>query len=293
MTISEQAMERASATDDAAAKQRRRQRASPPRKNGENTRKAVAAVPSRPAPTERDIAAGQRAKERIKARPKRPQLDPAKGSGADGSLAVQSPHSDDGLFAASVGDAFGTTSDAFTNRAMLHLATAMQRPGTAPLEGLNTGLAIVAGVQPENEVEAMLAVQMAATHEAAMQMLQAATANATVQSIQAAGGLAVKLLRTYTAQMEALNRCRRKGEQTVRVEHVHVYEGGKAIVGNVSTGGGGGGLVGNRNQPHAPIPAEALALAPGATVRGDDAGRERMPIPCGEWEDPVPNAWRG
>jgi len=52
---------------------------------------------------------------------------------------------------------------------------------------------------------------------------------------------AVKLLRVYTAQIEALTRYRNKAKQTVVVKHVHVHEGGQAIVGSVSQGEGGGG----------------------------------------------------
>ena len=48
-----------------------------------------------------------------------------------------------------------------------------------------------------------------------------------------------KLARTFAAQMEALKRYRSAGQQTVRVEHVTVTEGGRAIVGNVSYGGSG------------------------------------------------------
>src|SRR5690242_18263867 len=39
------------------------------------------------------------------------------------------------------------------------------------------------------------------------------------------GNLAVKLLRTFTAQVEALQRYRGKGQQKVTVEHVHVHAG--------------------------------------------------------------------
>jgi hypothetical protein len=45
--------------------------------------------------------------------------------------------------------------------------------------------------------------------------------------------------RTFTTQLEALKKYRSVGDQTVRVEHVTVNEGGQAIVGNVTTGGGG------------------------------------------------------
>jgi hypothetical protein len=46
-----------------------------------------------------------------------------------------------------------------------------------------------------------------------------------------------KLSRTYATLLEALNRHRGKGQQKVTVEHVHVHEGGQAIVGNVAGGG--------------------------------------------------------
>ncbi len=51
-----------------------------------------------------------------------------------------------------------------------------------------------------------------------------------------------RLSRTFAALAEALNRHRGKsGQQTVRVEHVTVNDGGQAIVGAVATGGGGRG----------------------------------------------------
>jgi hypothetical protein len=41
-------------------------------------------------------------------------------------------------------------------------------------------------------------------------------------------------MRTFANQTEALGRYRGKGEQKMMVEHVHVYQGGQAIVGQVS-----------------------------------------------------------
>src|SRR5215217_8219392 len=66
-----------------------------------------------------------------------------------------------------------------------------------------------------------------------------------------------KLSRTYAALLEALNRHRGKGQQKVTVEHVHVHEGGQAIVGHVE---GGGVTTKSENQPH------ALGYAPGETL---------------------------
>ena len=42
----------------------------------------------------------------------------------------------------------------------------------------------------------------------------------------------------YADLMLALDKHRGKGQQRVTVEHVHVHEGGQAIVGNVEAGGG-------------------------------------------------------
>ena len=46
---------------------------------------------------------------------------------------------------------------------------------------------------------------------------------------------AARLLRAYATQVEALRRLRHGGSQTLRVEHVHVNEGGQALIGNVSS----------------------------------------------------------
>ena len=43
----------------------------------------------------------------------------------------------------------------------------------------------------------------------------------------------------FRGQVEALKKYRSAGEQTIKVQHVTVNEGGQAIVGNVSQGGGG------------------------------------------------------
>ncbi len=47
-----------------------------------------------------------------------------------------------------------------------------------------------------------------------------------------------KLLARHHETLEALLKYRRKGEQRVHVEHVHIHDGGQAIVGNVIPGGG-------------------------------------------------------
>lgn len=140
-------------------------------------------------------------------------------------------------------NAFGTASLDFSSQMFGRLAAiANERGQDAPTEtALNAALAAVDAVQPANETEAMLAVQMYATHEAAMEMLVRTKQATNHQSLQNYSTIATKLLRTYAVQLETLAKIRRGGEQTVRVEHVTVHEGGQAIVGNVSHQGGGTG----------------------------------------------------
>lgn len=137
----------------------------------------------------------------------------------------------------------------------------------------NAALAAIAAAQPKNEIEAMLASQMAATHALVMDLMGRTKRAQYQPQFEMAGNMAVKLMGTFTAQTEALAKLRRGGEQTVRVEHVHVHPGGQAVVGTVATGVGGGRENGGR--AHAP---EALGNASGAPVWSADAERDAVPV---------------
>ena len=68
------------------------------------------------------------------------------------------------------------------------------------------------------------------------------------------------------------------------VEHVHVYEGGQAIVGNVESPGGGFAPK-SKEQPH------ALGYAPGTTMPSADTSREPVSV-AGDEERSMPDARR-
>ena len=96
------------------------------------------------------------------------------------------------------------------------------------------------GIAPKDEVEGMIAAQLLACHNATMEcyrraMLPGQTHVGWNDNLNHAS----KLSRTYATLLETLNRHRGKGQQKVTVEHVHVHQGGQAIVGNVETPGGG------------------------------------------------------
>jgi hypothetical protein len=86
-------------------------------------------------------------------------------------------------------------------------------------------------------VERLLAVQMAATHVAMVRSARWLANADNINQVTAHYSGYNKLARTYAAQVETLRKHRNGGKQTVRVERVNVESGGKAIVGDVSTGG--------------------------------------------------------
>jgi hypothetical protein len=110
-----------------------------------------------------------------------------------------------------------------------------------------------------------------------MAMIGKARRAETIEKVSVYGSLATKLSRTFTMQIEAHAKLKRGGEQTVRVEHVHVHQGGQAIVGNVNTPAEGAGSRENvGGQPH------AVGYAPGVEMpRQIEAEREAMPVAGG------------
>ena len=106
---------------------------------------------------------------------------------------------------------------------------------------LNYALSMVRGLQPKDQIESTLAVQMAAIHFATMRMAARLGATTSRENAESYERSLNRLARTYVAQVEGLKRYRSKGEQRVYVERVTVNEGGQAIVGPVTHGGRDGG----------------------------------------------------
>jgi hypothetical protein len=96
-------------------------------------------------------------------------------------------------------------------------------------------------IAPRDHIEGMLAVQMIATHNMMVECFTRTVGmfkDGDLEIIKLGNDTlnsANKLARTYTMQMEALNRYRAKGQQKMTVEHVHINSGGQAIIGNVNS----------------------------------------------------------
>jgi hypothetical protein len=101
---------------------------------------------------------------------------------------------------------------------------------------------------PRDPLEGLLVAQMANVHNMSMRLC--ASGMRREQAPEAAEFYfqqAARLMRVFAIQVDTLDRHRGKApsEQRVTVEHVHVYDGGQAIVGSVTaapklTPGGGG-----------------------------------------------------
>jgi hypothetical protein len=214
--------------------------------------------------------------------------------GEDGSLQITHAHADGEGWSCQLQSAFGSPSKEFVHSTMAGLLNVI-RPAGKPLDQdtVNAALAVVDGVKPRDETEALLACQMAASHALAMECLHRTRHTDSLQRFEANGNMATKFLRTFAVQMETLARVRRGGKQKVVVEHVHVYPGGKAAVGTFvqQQPGGGGGEFEIEGQAHAITGPDALALLTGA-VRSENPERQPMPDVAGDGKEPLPDARR-
>jgi hypothetical protein len=154
---------------------------------------------------------------------------------------VKLDHADDRTGSALLMLSTGSTDPDFLNGLLSQLCNAGTKGKTVDEYALNFMLSMVKGVEPRDQVEAMLAAQMAATHNATMTFARRLAHVDTLEQQDSAERAYNKLARTFAMQVEALKRYRSQGEQVVRVERVTVHEGGQAIVGNVSHGAGGRG----------------------------------------------------
>ncbi len=125
-------------------------------------------------------------------------------------------------------DVFATADSAFAGALVTNLLNATARGELIDGLAAQAALSMVQAIAPRDEVEAMLAVQMAAIHNATMDSVRRLN-NAEAQPIRdAEATILTKCTRTFAAQVETLKRHRSTGEQAIKVthQHVHVADGG-------------------------------------------------------------------
>jgi hypothetical protein len=192
----------------------------------------------------------------------------------------------------------GSSSDIWNNhianQAIDTLCSPKSDNGEATAETKSTIVGL-AGINPRDEIEGMLAAQLIAGHNAAMECYRRATSsNISPELRHDHLNQAGKLSRTFAMLLDSLNRHRGKGQQKVTVEHVHVHKGGQAIVGNIEAPGG---RVRPKleDQPHArriqKVHAKTIKNAPLPALQRANEERDDMPI-ARDGKRPVPAARR-
>ena len=98
---------------------------------------------------------------------------------------------------------------------------------------------MIEAAAPKDEIEGALAIRMACTHWAAMVVLSSlGGGGGSERRTPALGSAAARILKAYAKQVEVFRRLKHGTGQYVRVEHVHIHDGGQAVIGNVSARGG-------------------------------------------------------
>jgi hypothetical protein len=181
--------------------------------------------------------------------------------------------------------AFGTAEPSFATLMLSGIINAAcdGDPAHPPQsEDINNALAAATGIGARDETEGMLATQMVATQFAAIGALRRLKGAQTRHQQDSNGNLAIKLLRTFALQIEALQRYRGKGQQKVTVEHVHVNTGGQAIVGVVHAPG----VKSDRSDQQTDAMRE-IDDAPDTPLRCSNPGRRPLPIASGARKTPL------
>jgi hypothetical protein len=189
-------------------------------------------------PTPQEEAAIQSVSARRDARPPAPKL---KAEKKDGPVSIAVDHPDPKTGWSAMMNAFGSCDRHFAEGLVMQLANAGTQGKIFDGKGPNFMLAVIQGIGPKDEVEAMLAAQMAAVHMATMTFARKLAHSEDLIQQDSLERAFNKLARTFAVQAEALKRYRTGGEQKVTVQHVTVNEGGQAIVGPVSAASGGAG----------------------------------------------------
>lgn len=94
---------------------------------------------------------------------------------------------------------------------------------------------LLKSLEADDALKAMLATQMAVIHELQQKEFLFASQNIPVERKQYHINAITKLSNVFIQQATLMQKLQGKGQQKVTVEHVHVHNGGQAIVGNVKT----------------------------------------------------------
>jgi hypothetical protein len=157
----------------------------------------------------------------------------------DGVRQIEVDDKDPGTGAMLLMEALGTGDHDFFTGLVTQLAAICQTGDSIDDGKLNHLLSMILSVKPDDEIETMLASQMAALHMASLVYAERVMRGTYLDQLEHHMKALTKLTRAYATQLEALRKYRSGGEQKITVQHVTVNDGGQAIVGDVTANGRG------------------------------------------------------
>src|SRR5262245_43655731 len=110
-------------------------------------------------------------------------------------------------------EALGTASPKFTLGLVRQLESASSHGRQIDQRAFNFMLSVVTDLKPKDQLETVLAAQMAAVHMATMRLARELALAETIPHLDSAERAFNKLARTYAMQMETLKHYRTGGEQ--------------------------------------------------------------------------------
>lgn len=113
-------------------------------------------------------------------------------------------------------------------------------------KGLSAGkrvAAVISGIGPQDELQALLAVQMFGAHNMAMEFSRRAMhPQQHSEGVDANVARAAQFMKIFLEQAACLQKLKgKRSEQRIVIEHVDIHQGGQAIMGAVTPGGRGRG----------------------------------------------------
>lgn len=211
-------------------------------------------------------------------------------------VAMDSPHSDALGWGLQLMEAFGVDSYAVVERLMCGAGQVAQRTPVNNQEDADavrrreqSVLSWVSSIGPASTLEATLALQMLAAHEASMKMSGHVHNATTRDALSDYSRMMNQTMRTFAAQVEALQKLRSGGKQQVEVRYVYVDARTQTVV---NTGGEQGGASQIAEQPHAPGGFLGHSVADGLPLRGANASRDALSVASGEGASAMPDARR-
>lgn len=243
---------------------------------------AVAKAAERREPSTGEKRAIKRARDNHGKRPTRPEIK--SGLNEAGAVHLETAHSDYDGGAYQMQDAFGSSSHQFVSDSLLDLVNIVG----VDSDSVGSAVSLIAGVNPQNELESALAQQMAITHELMKTIACRVKGADQIDVLNAYGNLTTKLSRTFTGQVEALTKLRTGGKQVVEHRYIYVGEGGQAIVADEFHNHGAlrKGVIGD--QAHT-----TRAIGSGTSLLSSDEEGNGVPIARGRRKKAVPDARRG